>query len=181
MEPWARRILSRLDELRDGGASEADLARHCKISRASVSGWFGKGTKVTRMISGDNLVAAAEYLNTTPAWIITGRGDHGAASQPAGLVAPKIVSTTKALLTFLRRRDPDATLNLADPDDAALFAGVYAEAIALPATPSEDEQTEFAAKVADLIAAQGARNERARSQSVGGTPRKQARRKVSGA
>lgn len=181
MEPWARRILSRLDELRDSGLSEAGLARACKISRASVSGWFGAGTKLTRMISGDNLVAAADYLTTTPHWIMTGRNGPADASQPAGLLPPKIASTTKALLTFLRRRDPEAVLNLTDSDDAELFAAVYAEAIALPATPSEDDQNEFAAKVADLIAARGAKNERARSEQVGSDTRKKAGRAVSGA
>lgn len=181
MEQWAKRIQQRLDELRDSGLTESGLARACKISRASVSGWFGKGTKVTKMISGDNLVAAADYLLTTPHWIMTGRGGHGVESQSAGLAPKKIVSTTKALLTFLRRRDQGATLDLTDLQDAELFAGVYAEAIALPATPSEDEQTEFAAKVADLIAAREARHERVRSQSVGGDSRKEAGKQVSGA
>lgn len=71
LPPWAERIFSRLEELgRD--KTQAGLARACGIDKVSVSNWKGKGT-ATKMISGDNLIAAAEYLETTAEWIMTGR------------------------------------------------------------------------------------------------------------
>lgn len=70
MEMWAVRIQ---ELMRDRRLSAADLARACKIQPGSVSGWFGGG-KATKMISGDNLVAAAQALGTTAEYIMTGRG-----------------------------------------------------------------------------------------------------------
>ena len=70
METWAVRIQ---ELMRDRDMSAADLARACKIQPGSISGWFGGG-KPTKMISGDNLVAAAQALGTTAEYIMTGRG-----------------------------------------------------------------------------------------------------------
>lgn len=70
MEDWAKRIHARMLEM---GKIPADLARACKVKPASVSGWFGQGAKPTKMISGDNLVAAASFLGTTAEFIMTGR------------------------------------------------------------------------------------------------------------
>lgn len=70
METWAVRIQ---ELMRDRDMSAADLARACKIQPGSISGWFGRG-KPTKMISGDNLVAAAQALGTTAEYIMTGRG-----------------------------------------------------------------------------------------------------------
>lgn len=94
MEPWAKRIQLRMAET---GHSQADIARACGIKNGSVSGWFGKGT-LTKMISGDNLVATAALLETTAEHIMTGRGHRPAApSQPVGLDAEKL-STVLALV-----------------------------------------------------------------------------------
>lgn len=73
MQPWAKRIASRLAELEPQGKSRAGLIAACGVKPSSVSGWFGLGTKPTLMIEGGNLVAAAQYLETTAEWIITGR------------------------------------------------------------------------------------------------------------
>ena len=71
MNPWAVRIDQRLREL--PGKTAAGLARACGIQQPSVTGWMNGST---HMIRGDNLVFAAAYLETTPAWIITGKGSH---------------------------------------------------------------------------------------------------------
>jgi transcriptional regulator with XRE-family HTH domain len=72
MQEWA----SRLHELMTkAGRTQAELARACGLKPGSVSGWFGQG-KPTKMISGDNLVAAAQFLNTTAEFIMTGRGSR---------------------------------------------------------------------------------------------------------
>jgi transcriptional regulator with XRE-family HTH domain len=76
MEPWAHRIYARLTKL---GQTQAALAKACGISEPSISGWFGKASRPTRMIAGDNLVYAAKFLETTPEWIITGRGQADSA------------------------------------------------------------------------------------------------------
>lgn len=84
MEDWATRIYARM---LSEGKTQAEIARACKIKPGSVSGWFGQG-KPTKMISGDNLVATAQLLNTTAEYIMTGRGDRSGGpvqSQPAGL------------------------------------------------------------------------------------------------
>jgi len=47
-------------------ATQADLARHCGISRASVNGWLSGATK---SLDGANLTKAAEYLHVTPGWL----------------------------------------------------------------------------------------------------------------
>ncbi len=86
MEPWAARIKESLDAQ---GLSQAELARACKIGAGSVSGWFGQG-KPTKMISGDNLVAAASFLGISPEFIMTGRGAGNSPSQSVGLDLDKL-------------------------------------------------------------------------------------------
>lgn len=87
LPPWAKRIFERLDGL-GPTKTQVGLAQACGINKVSVSNWKGKGT-ATAMISGDNLVAAAEYLETTAEWIMTG-ATSADASQPAGLDLPML-------------------------------------------------------------------------------------------
>ncbi|WP_369913917.1 helix-turn-helix domain-containing protein [Xanthomonas sp. NCPPB 3005] len=86
MESWAERIHERMVA---AGKKPADLARACGVKPGSISGWFGQG-KPTKMISGDNLVAAAAYLNTTAEYIMTGRASPSSQSQPVGLDLSKL-------------------------------------------------------------------------------------------
>lgn len=94
---WAQRISDLLSA--DPAKTPAGLARACGIKGSSVSGWFGKGSKPTKMISGDNLVAAAAYLGVTPEYIMTGRNilrngttaDHVAQSEETRL-DPEMIS-----------------------------------------------------------------------------------------
>lgn len=181
MEPWARRIEKRMLER---GETIASLARACKVKSASVSGWYGRGAKPTQMIIGDNLVAAAAFLHTTAEWIMTGKGVEDLSvgqSHAARLDRHKVAVTTKALLRFLRRRDPKATLDLSDPEDAELFASVYEEAIAMPSDPTDEDQQEFGVKVASLIERRSEQgHERVRSQQAGGNPGEKIRRTGAG-
>lgn len=167
------------------GLSKAGLARACSVAQPSVSNWFDGRTK---NLEGGNLLSAARYLGVTPEWLASGKppmrpktpgkpenGSAAERSQSARLVPAKIVSTTGALLTFLRRRDPAATLDLTDLGDAELFADTYAEAVTLPAEPSDADQQLFGARVASLVAAREARDERIRSKSASGDPGEEVR------
>lgn len=93
MEPWARRIKESLEAQ---GLSQAELARACKLGAGSVSGWFGQG-KPTKMISGDNLVAASAFLGLTAEYIMTGRPGPAAPSHSMGLDLDKL-STVLAVV-----------------------------------------------------------------------------------
>lgn len=53
------------------GATKASLARHCGITKTSVSGWFSGKTK---SLDGQNLIRAAAYLGVRPEWLASGRG-----------------------------------------------------------------------------------------------------------
>jgi hypothetical protein len=73
MELWAKRLHAAMVAAKAG----------------SVSGWFGQG-KITKMISGDNLVAACLFLGVSPEFIMTGRGHGNGQSQSARLDAGKL-------------------------------------------------------------------------------------------
>lgn len=53
------------------GATKADLARACGISKPAVSSWFSGSTQ---SIEGQNLIRASGYLGVRPEWLATGRG-----------------------------------------------------------------------------------------------------------
>lgn len=107
MSPWASRIQSLLDAGAANGLSVPDLARACGVKQPSVWQWFNDTDKkqATKMISGDNLVAAASYLNTTAEWIMTGKGPSAASQlsrfDPAILdAAIDLIVRTDGELTF---------------------------------------------------------------------------------
>lgn len=68
MSEWGDRIRQRMEAM---SLSQTDLAKACGIKPPSVNDWFSNKTK---MIDGKNLVAVARALNTSPEWIMTGRG-----------------------------------------------------------------------------------------------------------
>lgn len=70
MNTLAERIRKALDE--SGGVTQADIARACGISTASVNNWF---TGATKSLKGENLLRAAAILKVSPAWLSTGKGD----------------------------------------------------------------------------------------------------------
>lgn len=72
MQTLAERLQSALD--RNSSLSQADLARACGISSASVSNWF---TGETKSLRGKNARAAAAYLNCSRDWLETGIGSPG--------------------------------------------------------------------------------------------------------
>lgn len=122
MEPWAQRIFSLLTSR---GESQVALANACGIKEPSISGWFGKGSRPTRMISGDNLVAAAKFLETTPEWIMTGRdvaadkSSKLSQSQTARLDPAMIAETAKAIRIYEHRQG--RRFNIETDEGAALF------------------------------------------------------------
>ena len=102
MEAWAQRILDLLQKGRAEGRSQKALAQACGLSQPSVSQWFSdSGNKpATQMIMGDNLVAAARYLGTTPEYIMTGIAPDSSSHQMG--LDPEILSAAIKLvrLTF---------------------------------------------------------------------------------
>lgn len=90
-------------------------------------------------------------------------------SQPARLDPAKVVLTTRALLAFLRRRNPDVVLDLTQAAAAELFAEVYEMAAGV------DDELELGAAVADFMAAREAKRG-SESQSDGGAHGTGARR-----
>lgn len=53
----------------DPAKSKAGLARHCKVSKPAVTGWFSGGS-----IEGDNASSAAEYLCVNTDWLTKEKG-----------------------------------------------------------------------------------------------------------
>ncbi|AZR23512.1 XRE family transcriptional regulator [Xanthomonas vasicola] len=88
METWAERLHERMVA---AGKKPAELARACGIQPGSVSGWFGQG-KPTKMISGDNLIAAAAFLEVSPEFIMTGRSGPRRESHTVGLDIEKLAA-----------------------------------------------------------------------------------------
>lgn len=64
-------IGERIKELRGNlGMSQTELAAACKVSRAAVTQWESGQTKGLRP---ENLITAADKLQTTPRWLVTGK------------------------------------------------------------------------------------------------------------
>lgn len=61
--------------LHQHGASQADLARHCDVSSASVSDWM-RGVTAAENIKAEPLLRAAAFLSVNPMWLLTGRGQR---------------------------------------------------------------------------------------------------------
>ncbi|MFS6937884.1 S24 family peptidase [Neisseria animaloris] len=68
MNTLATRIRQRLDDL---NKSQADLAKYCKVKPPSVSKWLNGTTKI---LAGQNLLRAAEFLECDPDWLASGKG-----------------------------------------------------------------------------------------------------------
>lgn len=84
------------------------------------------------------------------------------ASQLARLDPAKVVLTTRALLAFLRRRNPNVILDLTQVAAAELFAEVY------EMTARLDDELELGATVADFMAAREGKRGGSEGQSNGG-------------
>lgn len=134
----------------DGSVKLAEIAVECGVSTE----WLSRG--VGDMLDVTNRVAEAAA---------------GYASQPARLDPETIAVTTRALLIVLRRRDPQATLNLENLEDGALFAQAY------EAAASMDDELQLGAVVADLVAEREARRGR-QGEQAGGADRSEAGRKA---
>lgn len=94
MSEWGKRIERRMAEL---GVSQTELAAACGIKPPSVNGWVSGKSK---MIDGQNLVLAARKLNTSPEWIMTGRGvaeQSHEAGWDLSMLSEALVSLDKAV------------------------------------------------------------------------------------
>ncbi len=69
METFTQRITHALSKTT--GIRQADLARACNISTASVNNWF---SGQTHSLKGGNLIKVAEVLNVNALWLSTGKG-----------------------------------------------------------------------------------------------------------
>lgn len=152
MEPWAQRIKQLLEAGRSKGLTQSGLAKACGRQQPSLSQWFNdsESKQATKMIMGDNLLAAAKYLGTTPDWIIYGKGSPSASECDApalqdDALADRVRQTVKligadrllAMANGVRRPDPailerthqfmsrDGQYDLSKPDQAKLFASAY--------------------------------------------------------
>jgi transcriptional regulator with XRE-family HTH domain len=127
LPPWAQRISDLLSA--DPSKTVTALARACGIAQPSVSNWFGKGTP-TKMISGDNLIAAAAYLGVTPEYIMTGRdrirsgdAEHSISSSNETRLDPVMLALTHQALRELYRDELHLPYNL--EEDPERFLLVY--------------------------------------------------------
>lgn len=116
MQGWAKRIKERLDAGRRNGLTATGLAKACGIAQPSVSQWFNDSDtkKATEMIRGDNLIAAAKYLNVRPEWILSGKGP-AEASQTAGLDRGTLEVSVIAVKEMLSRAGLELDAFLAAP------------------------------------------------------------------
>lgn len=152
---WAQRIHELLAA--DPHKSAAGLARACGIKSGSVSGWFGAG-KPTKMISGDNLVSAAAYLNVTPEYIMTGRDRRTKQASPHVSLSeetrldPVMLAETAAAISRLYERSGKVFKLEEEPER---FLQAYAARLALSEKPSSAEMFEFGLTVAAVFASNG--------------------------
>lgn len=136
MEIWAERIHERMVA---AGKKPVDLARACGIKPGSVSGWFGQG-KPTKMISGDNLVSAAAFLNTTAEYIMTGRNGAAVPSQPVGLDLSKLSTVLAVVEGAVRDSRKDVPIEF----KARMIKRVYESQHALSADSASAVQAALA-------------------------------------
>jgi len=71
------------EALTDSGLKQADLARACGISSASVANWFSGATQSLR---GKNLIRVSETLGVNPDWLSSGKGRKKTAARHIGVV-----------------------------------------------------------------------------------------------
>lgn len=153
-----------------GLTTQARLAEACGWENASRVGNYEQDTREPSLEDLRRIAKAVEPSGYSYAWLVLGPEAIGSSgSQPARLDPDTIVLTTRALLAFLRRRNPAATLDLTQAGDAALFAEVYAMAASL------DDEFELGAAVADFMAAREAKNG-GESESIAGADGSKARR-----
>jgi transcriptional regulator with XRE-family HTH domain len=129
------------------------------------------------------LLSFSDALGIDPATVRTDLQEQaltasglGARSQVARLDPVKIVITTRAINRILDRRHKGLTLDLADPLDAELFAEVYAECEAMPASSEAD----MVAVVADLMMAREAKERGKEREQAGSTDRGKGRKARTG-
>jgi len=154
---WAQRISDLLAA--DPARTPADLARACGIKSSSVSGWFGKGSKPTKMISGDNLVAAAAYLGVSPEYIMTGRtrgktvdASPAISESKETRLDPTMLAETAAAISRVYKR---AGKVFKLEQDSERFLQAYAARLSLPEKPSSADMFEFGLSVAAIFAPHG--------------------------
>lgn len=144
MEKWAERIAELLREQRPEGKNATALAKACGISQPSVSQWFNDNDSkpATKMILADNLVAAAKYLDSTPEWVLHGKGVRRV-SQSAGLNVHKL----EVAIVSVRKMAKDAGLEMDEVRAAAVISWAYSELRDYPETLTKAQMKDFDALV----------------------------------
>lgn len=94
MNTLAERIKRALAD--SDGLTQADLARACNISTASVNNWFSGETKSLR---GENLIRVASLLGVSPIWLSSGKGPMRADEfEVSTITMPKALTERRAQL-----------------------------------------------------------------------------------
>lgn len=156
------------------GMNQSELARKFDppLTPQTVQAWEkGGGIRPAKF------EALAEALGISLGQLLLG-DEYADRSQPARLDPTIVTRTMEALLVFMRRRNPDATLDLTNPGDAEVFAAVYQAAAASPATSSGS--LELGAIVADLVTARWG-DDGQRNEPTGGAARGKTRKASAGA
>lgn len=132
--------------------------------------------------------AIAAATGVSALWLASGKGEMhpqtvaAEVSQLPRFDADKVEDTITALLVVLRRRDPNATINLEDRIDVEMFCEAYA---ALDQLEEQRQGREAGALIADLVAIReerrNARQQGGTGQQAGSADRVKAGRKAAGA
>lgn len=141
MSDWGDRIRDRRLEL---GMTARELARQCEISSPSVSDWENDQT---RMIDGANLLKAAKALQTTPEWIMTGKGARD-------LSQSQQLSTYRLGVAIVSAREAARSLGLIidEVKAADLISLAYREAAKFKHEPlTKQELKDFDAMVRHML------------------------------
>lgn len=155
-----------------GGPTE--LGKLIERDQVQVSQWRGGkpiGDKLARHI--ETKLAKPKGWLDQPQWEPNDSAAAASVSQAGRLDGATITNAQHALLRFLRRRDPNATLDLEDPADAQLFAG------ALDIIRSNADPFDASARVMVLVEEYEAKKRgRGTDQQDGGAARGKARKAV---
>jgi len=97
------------------GLTQAELARACRISTASVNNWFSGETKT---LKGKNLVAAAARLGVNPMWLSGDGGPMRTAAQADNASEGPVVHGLVPLISSVQAGTWSEIVDAFQPGDA---------------------------------------------------------------
>jgi transcriptional regulator with XRE-family HTH domain len=142
------------------GLNQTQLAAACGLRPPSINDWFSGKTK---MIDGKNLVLAARALNTTPEWIMTGKG-VSEQSHELGINLPMMSEALVSLDKALRKMGLEWDAAYVAP--ALLLA--YRERLEHPVTLDKTGYQLYDRLVLAQLEGEQARHERPTEKGAGG-------------